>query len=112
MATGKAVEWMSTKINFDIFGSEISNEVKRVAEAVQWKNGNFEDQIRVANELLRGLEILQHKKVEGDSDNEHANTLRCNLVGALRSFTISILEGECELASFPLINTEKFSIIS
>ena len=98
IATGAVVQGMSTKIKFDILGNEISNEVKRVAEAVQREDGNFEDQIRVANELLRGLEILRHKKVEGDSDNEHANTLRCNLVAALRSFTISILEGERKLA--------------
>lgn len=101
MATGEVGKAMDAPIDFGIHSDEISKEVKRVAEAAQRKNGNFEDQIRVANELLRGLEILQHKKVERDSDNEHANTLRCNLVAALRSFTISILEGECKLASSP-----------
>ena len=39
------------------------------------KNGNLEDQLRIANELLRGLKIL---------DDEKANNLREKIVRTLK----------------------------
>lgn len=69
---------------------------KIVAAAEQSSNkagrerGNLEDQLRIANELLRGLEILQ--------DNE-AKTLRSELETGMKGFAKSILKSEKEIAT-------------
>ena len=96
IATGKALPGMDS-IKFGVFDDEISVEVKRIAESARRENGNFEDQIRVASELLRGLEIFSIKKADGILDQVSA--LRDALADALRSFAASILEGERELVS-------------
>ncbi len=54
------------------------------------EKGNLEDQLRVANELLRGLEILQ---------STHADTLRAELVTGMQSFAESILKSEAGVVS-------------
>ena len=106
IATCKALPGMET-IPFDIFDSEISAEAERVAKAAQREIGNFEDQIRVANELLRGLEIMPPKKADETPDNQLVSSLRKALKKVLDSFSASILEGERNLASSPDENREK-----
>lgn len=86
-------------IKFGVFDDEISVEAKRVAEASERTVGNFEDQIRVANELLRGLEILPVKKLDGTSGDDQVSILRDGLTNVLSSFAASILMGERELVS-------------
>lgn len=54
--------------------------------------GNVEDQLRVANELLRGLEILQDVQAVG---------LRKELRAGMQTFAESILKSEAEIASAP-----------
>jgi hypothetical protein len=69
----------------------IEAESKKSAEAAGRAPGNIEDQIRVANELLRGLSIL------GTSDEEarkKADALRDKLGEVLAKFAASILSGE------------------
>nr|WP_321266032.1 SIR2 family protein [Alcaligenes faecalis] len=56
------------------------------------KAGNVEDQLRVANELLRGLEILQ---------DEQADTLREELEAGMKTFAESILKSETGIAAAP-----------
>jgi hypothetical protein len=75
---------------FAAFGDEIDVEAKRSAKRASRREGNIEDQIRVANELLRGLEIL------GASARSRA--LRKSLERVLTGFAASILEGERDLA--------------
>ena len=98
IATDKTLTGMDT-IEFGVFDDEISAEAKRIAKIAQRENGNFEDQIRVANELLRGLEILPDKGVNGTGVNTQASNLREALKNALDSLTASILEAEHNLAS-------------
>ena len=50
---------------FGILDDEILSEASKHAKAVGRENGNFEDQIGVANELLRGLEIIPPPDIEG-----------------------------------------------
>ncbi len=59
------------------------------------KTGNIEDKIRVANELLRGLEILSHWK---PNFGPRADELRTALDAAMKCFACSILKGEQSLA--------------
>ena len=98
MATGKALQGMGA-IKFGIFDDEISKEARRIAKSAGRQDGNFEDQIRVANELLRGLEILPYENPDGTPDDSQSSTLRNGLTSVLKSFAESILQGEHELAS-------------
>ena len=81
---------------FGVFDDEIAKEAKRVAKAAGRKKGNFEDQLRAASELLRGLDILSDKglKTDGIADRE---TLRTSIDTAIVSFSDSILDGERNL---------------
>lgn len=85
--------------NFKTLGNEIRTEVKRAAEATGRAEGNIEDQIRVVNELLRGLEILAVTKGNDTQERNTINGLRQELTEALCSFAASILKGEYNVAS-------------
>lgn len=103
MATGRPGPGMD-RITFDVLNEEIESEAKRAAELTGRNHGNFEDQIRAATELLRGLEILASSKEEDSQERRQIDALRNGLENALRSFAGSILEGERNLLSAP---TEK-----
>lgn len=71
--------------------TEINQAAEESAEAAGRKKGNLEDQLRVANELLRGLEILQ-------KDSE-AEALRKELQAGMQAFALSILSSEAGIAT-------------
>ena len=98
IATGKSLSGMDS-ITFEVLENEISIEGRRVANEAGRKNGNFEDQIRAASELLRGLEILSIARVNGTADDSQVNALRKALKDALGAFASSILQSERNLAS-------------
>lgn len=106
MVAPEPLSWMSN-IEFNVLNDKIAAEAKRVAETSGRKIGNFEDQIRVASELLRGLEIVGIKKADGAAEDDEATILRNDLSGALKSFTESILKGERDLAFSPVKKREK-----
>ncbi|OPY53296.1 MAG: hypothetical protein A4E48_00819 [Methanosaeta sp. PtaU1.Bin060] len=81
-------------IDFDYFNKEINAEAKRSSDAAGRKEGNIEDQIRVANEVLRGVEIIADS-FEGLRDK--TNGLEEDLKRAMDDFASSILKGEAEL---------------
>ena len=76
---------------FTYYESEINAEAKKSADETGRDNGNIEDQIRVANELLRGLEILASSDTE---IAEKATNLKTELKSVLDEFAKSILKGE------------------
>ena len=94
-------------IEFGIFDDKISAEAKRIAKAARRESGNFEDQIRVANELLRGLEIIAPEKSDDAQEHMKILSLREELTKALKSFTASILKEEHNLASSPAEKREQ-----
>jgi hypothetical protein len=63
---------------------------KEAAQKSGREAGNLEDQLRVANELLRGLEIL--------GNSAEAETLLTELTSTLEAFSKSILESEAGIA--------------
>ena len=73
----------------------ILRESKRTAQAAGRGEGNIEDQIRVANELLRGLQIIE-SQVGGSSTD--AKPLADYLEKIMADFSASILESETSLA--------------
>ncbi len=94
---GAALPGMNA-VTFQNLNAEITQEAKRTSDVAGREEGNFEDQIRVANELLRGLEILAAAKEVGSAEQEQVATLRSDLKGIIESFAESILQGEESLA--------------
>jgi len=106
LATDEALPGMGA-ISFDILNEEIETEAKRVAELAGRDSGNFEDGIRAANELLRGLEIIASTKDEKAQERKDVGALRKGLTNALDSFAGQILAGEQHLVSSPAETREQ-----
>jgi len=73
------------------YQTEINQAAGQAAQAAGRASGNLEDQLRVANELLRGLEILQK--------NGEADALRTELQSGMQAFAESILASEAGIAN-------------
>ncbi|SBW07560.1 conserved hypothetical protein [uncultured delta proteobacterium] len=76
--------------NLPSFKDEIGAAAQEAAGKTGRKQGNLEDQLRVANELLRGLEILGEK--------DKAETLQTEIAAAMDAFSHSILKNETAIA--------------
>lgn len=76
---------------FSNYKDKIEAAAKVSAEASGRKDGNIEDQIRTANDLLRGLKIL--------GKTNKANTLENELNSIISEFANSILKSEKGIAS-------------
>lgn len=75
---------------FTNYKNEIESAAQESAKASGRENGNIEDQIRTANDLLKGLKIL------GDTDK--AQTLEQELNSIVSEFATSILTSEKGIA--------------
>lgn len=73
------------RLKLSTWDEKINTAAETSAKKANRKQGNLEDQLRVANELLRGLEILQA------SD---ATSLEAELTAAMQNFAESILQSE------------------
>ncbi len=95
---------MGTSV-FSMYNDKIAAIAKVSAEKAGRKEGNFEDQIRVSNELLRGLEIL--------SPNKKKNIkLQTEIEKKLNDFAQSILVSESGIAcAEESIRIEAFNIL-
>ena len=78
-------------ITFTHFENEIKEAAKASAKASGRDKGNIEDQIRTANDLLRGLEIMKK--------DAEATALRSELNSIINAFAKSILKTENEIAT-------------
>ena len=90
LAAGKGAAGMGA-LALSHHQAEINQAAETAAEAAGREKGNLEDQLRVANELLRGLEILQQKT--------EAEALRTELQTGMQDFAKSILKSEEGIAS-------------
>ena len=77
-------------VTFCVLDNKIKEWAKVKAQKAGREDGNIEDQIRTATELIRGLEILGCKK---------ANELQDSLNEVLKAFANSILTGEYNIAT-------------
>ena len=98
MATGNALPGMNAG-SLEIFNDEIAAEAKRSSKATGRNEGNIEDQIRVANELLRGLEVIASTKDKASTEHQQISKLRDGLERLLGEFATAILKGETGLVS-------------
>jgi len=91
IAAGKPAAGMSGSVTEGQFKEKLNAAASASAKAVGRDQSNIEDHVRVANELLRGLEIL--------GDNQQADALREDLSNALLNFAQSILKSEAGIAT-------------
>ncbi|MGB2058425.1 MAG: SIR2 family protein [Alcanivorax sp.] len=89
LAAGKGAAGMGA-LTLSNYQAEIDKAAENAAEAAGRKKGNLEDQLRVANELLRGLEVLQK--------NTEAAALSTELQTGMQDFAQSILCSEAGIA--------------
>lgn len=90
LAAGKGAAGMGA-LTLSNHQDEIHQAAAKTAEEAGREKGNLEDQLRVANELLRGLEILQK--------NSEAEALRKELQTGIQDFAKSILGSEAGIAT-------------
>ncbi|PKY09587.1 fibronectin-binding protein (FBP) [Acidithiobacillus marinus] len=98
LACGKGAAGMSA-LTLSNHRAEIDQAAEKAAKAAGRNKGNLEDQLRVANELLRGLEIL------GEQDK--ANSLAKELSKCMESFAQKILESETSIVTAGQENRDK-----
>ena len=90
LATGKPAAGMGVA-DLTSYKEEIQKAANDASQLAGRKKGNLEDQLRTANELLRGLEILTR--------SGEVETLRTELIAAMKAFSESILESETGIAT-------------
>lgn len=90
LAAGKGAAGMGA-LTLSSHKTEINQAAEQAADAAGREKGNLEDQLRVANELLRGLEILQKA---GETE-----ALRTELQTGMQDFAKSILSSEEGIAT-------------
>lgn len=106
IATGASAPGMAA-VQLDVRNEEISKEAKRSATASEREDGNIEDQIRAANELLRGLEIIAATKSPNASEHQEVLKLKGAIKEVLEKFADAILKSEQNLASAPADKREQ-----
>lgn len=91
------------------YRENILSSVKDIAEKGHRGNANIEDTIRVINELLRGLEILGHNKIESELTEEYLafTGLKDNLKQIILDFTKGISNIEKSIATAELAKREE-----
>jgi len=103
LATGNLLPGMS-EATFNNYNAEISDKAKESAKLAGRKEGNIEDQVRVVNELIRGLEILSSRD---DALKAPLESLKTELKTVLGNFADSILKGEKGLITAPPVKREE-----
>ena len=90
LAAGKGAAGMAA-LTLSNHQAEINQAAEKASAAAGREKGNLEDQLRVANELLRGLEILQK--------GSEAKALCAELQTGMQAFAHSILASEAGIAT-------------
>lgn len=106
MAKGEAAPGMAA-VQFAVYDDSISADAKRSAKAAGRENGNIEDQIRAANELLRGLQVLAATKPANADEHAQITALIGAIKSVLEDFATAILKAEQNLASAPAEKREQ-----
>lgn len=109
LATGKALPGMD-KAEFKVFNDEIMVAAEKSANGAGRGIWNIEDQIRTANELLRGLDHFcpEESKWEGaDGWRTDIVALEAELKRIMESFAAAILKGEEGLVAADKNDREK-----
>jgi hypothetical protein len=99
LAMNKPSAGMS-KIEFSVFQDQNIKAADESAKRAGRGMSNIEDQIRVANELIKGLEIYLHADVYGSKKlGKELGTFKAELNNELKRFANTILENERNITS-------------
>ncbi|HIJ32682.1 MAG TPA: fibronectin-binding protein (FBP) [Gammaproteobacteria bacterium] len=90
LAADKGAAGMDAVVWPDDYADPIKQKAKASADKAGRKEGNLEDQLRIANELLRGLEIV---------DDGEADSLKQKIISTLDEFSSDILKSERNIAT-------------
>ncbi|MGO8692314.1 MAG: SIR2 family protein [Rectinemataceae bacterium] len=80
--------------DFGVFSELVDLAAAKTARAVGRELMNIEDQLRVANELLGGLEILG---MQDKSQQDRSESLKRTIASVLSNFAKGVLEGESKV---------------
>ena len=94
-ACGKSDNGMGADAHFTVFADEIKQAADRMAKDAHRGPANIEDQIRAANELVRGLEIIK----DFSSLSSKLHLLKVELSAVIEKFTDGVSHGEYLIAS-------------
>lgn len=84
-----------SEIKFSVFNDQIKNASEQSAKRSMRGNANIEDQIRIANELIKGLKIYcTNKNNEGDELIQKISQLKSEIQTGLIQFANQILLSE------------------
>ncbi len=96
IAQNSQLPGMGGKIKFDVFNEQINQAASSTAKNAGRKEANIEDQIRVANELLLGLEHYCTPCAQSDGPEklkQQIGSLREEISQALRNLQQRFLTG-------------------
>ena len=94
-ACGHSDNGMGAGADFTVFGDEIEQAAIRMAKEAHRGKENIEDQIRAANELVRGLSIIK----DSTELSSKLTQVEKDLNAVIERFTNSISHGEYLIAS-------------
>lgn len=97
-ACGYSDNGMGAEADFTVFGDEIEQAAIRMAKEAHRGEENIEDQIRAANELVRGLSIIKDS-TEFPELSSKLTQVEKDLNTVIERFTNSISRGEYLIAS-------------
>ncbi|WP_037350094.1 SIR2 family protein [Selenomonas sp. oral taxon 137] len=97
-ACEKTNNCMNEETEFTVFSDEIKGAANQSAEAAGRGASNIEDQIRVANELIKGLNIMKGDN-EGVIPAKKIETLSSDLEHVIETFANNILAIERDIFS-------------
>ena len=108
VAGGSSDNGMGPQAVFAAFSDEIKNAAQKSANDMKRGEANIEDQIRVVNDLIRGLEILttDEKRTKYKSQ---LTKLQKNLTDTLNKFTDNILNIEGSIISLSANREDAFN---
>lgn len=97
-ACGSADNGMSKTSEFTVYSDEIEKAAVDSAKKSGRNIANIEDRIRVANEVLNGLKVLQYSDDVSDISTK-LDTLRSDFENVIKNFTDNISEIEASIMS-------------
>lgn len=97
-ACGSADNGMSKTSEFTVYSDEIEKAAVDSAKKSGRNIANIEDRIRVANEVLNGLKVLQYSDDVSDISTK-LDTPRSDLENVIKNFTDNISEIEASIMS-------------
>lgn len=104
-ACGSADNGMSKTPEFTVYSEEIEKAAVDSARKSGRNIANIEDRIRVANEVLNGLKVLQYSDDASDISTK-LDTLRSDLENVMKNFTDNISVIEASIMSADSVRRE------